>query len=238
MDTKIFDNINEIVRDDLISTITKGSKLSIAASCFSMYAYKELKKQLENIDEFRFIFTSPTFIKEKAAKQKREFYIPRLNRENSLYGTEFEIKLRNEMKQKSIAKECADWIKRKAKFKSNTTGEYMSGFFNIVGKEDEMTYMPINGFTTVDIGCERGNNSYNLISRIGFPLSNSYIELFDKIWNDKEKLQDVTSMVIENITTAYNENSPELIYFITLYYVFNEFLEINMKVCRYFIKSL
>lgn len=62
MDTKIFDNINEIVSDDLILTITKGSKLSIAASCFSMYAYKELKKQLENIDEFRFIFTSPTFI--------------------------------------------------------------------------------------------------------------------------------------------------------------------------------
>lgn len=229
MDMKMFDNVNEIVRDDLISTITKGSKLSIAASCFSMYAYKELKKQLENIDEFRFIFTSPTFIKDKAKKQKREFYIPRLNRENSLYGTEFEIKLRNEMTQKSIAKECADWIKRKAKFKSNTTGEYMSGFVNVVGKENTFTYMPINGFTTVDIGCERGNNSYNMVSRIANSESNSesksFIELFDEIWNDKEKLQDVTSMVIENITTAYNENSPELIYFITLYYVFNEFLE-------------
>lgn len=229
MDMKMFDNVNEIVRDDLILTITKGSKLSIAASCFSMYAYKELKKQLENIDEFRFIFTSPTFIKDKAKKQKREFYIPRLNRENSLYGTEFEIKLRNEMTQKSIAKECADWIKRKAKFKSNTTGEYMSGFVNVVGKENTFTYMPINGFTTVDIGCERGNNSYNMVSRIANSDSNSesksFIELFDEIWNDKEKLQDVTSMVIENITTAYNENSPELIYFITLYYVFNEFLE-------------
>lgn len=229
MDMKMFDNVNEIVRDDLILTITKGSKLSIAASCFSMYAYKELKKQLENIDEFRFIFTSPTFIKDKAKKQKREFYIPRLNRENSLYGTEFEIKLRNEMTQKSIAKECADWIKRKAKFKSNTTGEYMSGFVNVVGKENTFTYMPINGFTTVDIGCERGNNSYNMVSRIANSDSNSesksFIELFDEIWNDKEKLQDVTSMVIENITTAYNENSPELIYFITLYYVFSEFLE-------------
>lgn len=229
MDIKMFDNVNEIVRDDLILTITKGSKLSIAASCFSMYAYKELKKQLENIDEFRFIFTLPTFIKDKAKKQKREFYIPRLNRENSLYGTEFEIKLRNEMTQKSIAKECADWIKRKAKFKSNTTGEYMSGFVNVVGKENTFTYMPINGFTTVDIGCERGNNSYNMVSRITNSESNSesksFIELFDEIWNDKEKLQDVTSMVIENITTAYNENSPELIYFITLYYVFNEFLE-------------
>lgn len=229
MDMKMFDNVNEIVRDDLILTITKGSKLSIAASCFSMYAYKELKKQLENIDEFRLIFTSPTFIKDKAKKQKREFYIPRLNRENSLYGTEFEIKLRNEMTQKSIAKECADWIKRKAKFKSNTTGEYMSGFVNVVGKENTFTYMPINGFTTVDIGCERGNNSYNMVSRIANSDSNSesksFIELFDEIWNDKEKLQDVTSMVIENITTAYNENSPELIYFITLYYVFSEFLE-------------
>lgn len=100
---KIFNNTTEIVRDDMASTIGKSSKVSIAAACFSMYAYKELKKQLESIDECRFIFTSPTFVTEKTEKQKREFYIPRLNRENSLYGTEFEIKLRNEMNQKTIA---------------------------------------------------------------------------------------------------------------------------------------
>ena len=90
-----------------------------------MYAYNELKKQLENVDELRFIFTSPTFVTEKASKQKREFYIPRIGRERSLYGTEFEIKLRNEMTQKAIAKECAEWIRRKATFRSNTTGEAM-----------------------------------------------------------------------------------------------------------------
>ena len=95
MDVKVFDNINDIVRDDMISTINKGSKISIAAACFSIYAYEELKKQLESIDECRFIFTAPTFIKEKTEKQKREFYIPRLNRENSLYGIEFELKLQN-----------------------------------------------------------------------------------------------------------------------------------------------
>ena len=99
---KIFDNVTEIVRDDMAKTIKRNSKVSVAAACFSMYAYNELKKQLEGIDEFRFIFTSPTFIKEKAEKQKREFYIPRLSREQSLYGTEFEIKLRNEMNQKAI----------------------------------------------------------------------------------------------------------------------------------------
>lgn len=224
MDVKIFDNINDIVRDDMISTINKGSKISIAAACFSIYAYKELKDQLEQIDECRFIFTAPTFIKEKTEKQKREFYIPRLNRENSLYGTEFELKLRNEMNQKAIAKECADWIKRKAIFKSNITGENMTGFVNVTSSNSATTYMPINGFTTVDIGCERGNNTYNMVNRFESPFADSYINLFEGLWNDKNKLQDVTDIVIDNMTSVYNENSPESIYFLILYHVFSEFL--------------
>ena len=224
MDVKIFDNINDIVRDDMISTINKGSKISIAAACFSIYAYKELKEQLEQIDECRFIFTAPTFIKEKTEKQKREFYIPRLNRENSLYGTEFELKLRNEMNQKAIAKECAEWIKRKATFKSNITGENMTGFVNVTNSNSAATYMPINGFTTVDIGCERGNNTYNMVNRFESSFADTYINLFESLWNDKNKLQDVTDIVIDNMTSVYNENSPESIYFLILYHVFSEFL--------------
>ena len=222
---KVFDNVTNIVRDDMEKTIKRNSKVSVAAACFSMYAYRELKKQLESIDEFRFIFTSPTFITEKAKKQKREFYIPRLTREQSLYGTEFEIKLRNEMTQKAIAKECADWIRRKATFKSNTTGENMAGFMVTDSGTEKTAYMPLNGFTTVDIGCERGNNSYNMVNSFETPFAVQYLQVFDSLWNDKEKLQDVTDVVLENITTAYNENSPELIYFITLYNVFSEFLE-------------
>lgn len=225
MDVKIFNNVTEIVRDDMASTIGKGSKVSIAAACFSMYAYKELRKQLEQVDECRFIFTSPTFVTEKSEKQKREFYIPRLNRESSLYGTEFEIKLRNEMTQKAIAKECADWIRRKATFKSNTTNEIMGGFMTVTGPTSNVAYMPISGFTTVDIGCDRGNNSYNMTNRFEAPFSAQYIQLFESLWNDKKKLQDVTDVVIENITTAYNENSPEFIYYMTLYHVFSEFLD-------------
>lgn len=225
MDVKIFNNVMEIVRDDMASTIGKGSKVSIAAACFSMYAYKELRKQLEQVEECRFIFTSPTFVTEKSEKQKREFYIPRLNRESSLYGTEFEIKLRNEMTQKAIAKECADWIRRKATFKSNTTNEIMGGFMTVTGPTSNVAYMPISGFTTVDIGCDRGNNSYNMTNRFEAPFSAQYIQLFESLWNDKKKLQDVTDVVIENITTAYNENSPEFIYYMTLYHVFSEFLD-------------
>ena len=221
---KIFDNISEIVRDDMVTTIAKGSRVSVAAACFSMYAYKELKKQLEGVDEFRFIFTSPTFTTEKASKEKREFYIPRLNRESSLYGTEFEIKLRNEMTQKSIAKECADWIRRKTVFKSNITCENMQGFMTVESSTEQVAYMPMTGFTTVDIGCERGNNSYNMTNRMEAPFSTQYMQLFEKIWNDRSKMQDVTDVVIENISSAYNENSPEFIYFMTLYHVFSEFL--------------
>lgn len=222
---KILDNITNTVRDDLRMEIKRGSRISVAAACFSMYAYQELKKQLESVEEFRFIFTSPTFVEEKAEKQKREFYIPRLSRETSLYGTEFEIKLRNEMTQRAIAKECADWIQRKARFKSNTTAENMTGFITVDAKDAQTAYMPMFGFTTVDLGCERGNNTYNMVNCMETPFSQKYMQLFDQLWNDREKMQDVTDVVIENMSTVYAENSPEFIYFMTLYHVFSEFLD-------------
>ncbi|MDD6355097.1 MAG: helicase-related protein, partial [Oscillospiraceae bacterium] len=218
---KLINNVTETLKDDLSVEIHKGSKLSIAAACFSIYAFQELKKQLTSIDELRFIFTAPTFVTEKAKKEKREFYIPRLNRERNLYGTEFEIKLRNELTQKAIAKECAEWIKKKAVFKSNKSNEDMMGFMNV----DDKNYMPITEFSTVGLGCERGNNAYNYIQKIEAPMSSAYLSLFDQLWNDQSKLQDVTDEVIDSITAAYNENAPDFIYFVTLYNIFNEFLE-------------
>ena len=218
---ELIDNINRTLKDDFIKEIGKGSKLSIAASCFSIYAFEELKAQLKNIQELRFIFTSPTFVTEKANKQKREFYIPRLNRERSLYGSEFEIKLRNELSQKAIAKECAEWIRKKACFKSNRTGENMPGFATL----DDKVYAPINGFTTVDLGCERGNNAYTMINKFEAPFSQSYLDLFDLVWNDASKMQVVTDKVLDNITNAYKENAPDFLYFVTLYNIFREFLD-------------
>jgi len=218
---EIINNVSRKLKDDLTMEITDGSKVSIAAAYFSIYAFQELKKELVNIEELRFIFTSPTFVTEKTKKEKREFYIPRLSRERGIYGTEFEVKLRNELTQKAIAKECAQWIREKVTFKSNITNENMMGFINV----DDKNYMPVNGFTTVDLGCERGNYVYNMVQKTGAPFSITYMELFDNLWNDTEKMQVVTDEVVENITAAYNENSPDFIYFVTLYNIFNEFLE-------------
>ena len=221
---QMFDNINTFVKDDLKQEIRAGSKVSIAAACFSIYAYQELKEQLSEISELRFIFTSPTFTTERAPKEKREFYIPREMRESTLCGSDFEIKLRNELTQKAIAKECADWIRQKVKFRSNISGDMMQGFVN-VANENNYTYQPFSGFTTVDLGCERGNNAFNYVLKIDAPQSQTFLQTFNSLCNDSAKMQDVTEQVIDNISVAYRENSPEFIYFVTLYNIFSEFLE-------------
>ena len=135
----------------------------MAAASFSIYAFEVLQKELEKVSELRFIFTSPAFNKEKAKKQKREFYIPKLNRERTLYGSDFEIKLRNNLTQRAIARECADWIRQKVRFKTNVSQMNMPGFLSVQTNEDLYTYMPFNEFTTTELGCERGNNIFQLV---------------------------------------------------------------------------
>ena len=218
---ELINNVGKTLRDDLMQQLQPGSRLSIAASCFSIYAFQELKEALKDIKELRFIFTSPTFTTEKAPKQKREFYIPRLDRERTLYGSEFEVKLRNELTQKAIAKECAEWIRQKVCFKSNKTNEDMRGLINL----DDVSYYPINGFTTVELGCEKGNNAYTMIQKTTAPDSKAFLDLFNQLWNDSSRLQVVTEEIIDSISNAYKENAPEFLYFVALYNIFNEFLE-------------
>ena len=224
---KQFNNITERVIDDLKQVLSSGnSQISIAAASFSIYAYEALKEELEKVDCVNFIFTSPTFYTDKSEKQKREFYIPKLNRERSLFGSDFEIRLRNQLTQRAIARECADWIRRKARFKTNITHGSMNTFLNIREGEETYTYMPFNEFTTTELGLDRGNNICPMV--VGMPGHSStdmFLKNFAELWKDKEKFQDVTDNVIENIETVYKENAPAFIYFITLYNIFNEFLE-------------
>ena len=221
---KIIDNISERVIDDLQTRLSEGSAVSVAAASFSIYAFETLKTELEGIDELRFIFTSPTFIKDKVKKEKREFFIPKLNRERNLYGSDFEVRLRNKLEQKAIAKECAEWIRRKVTFKSNASQESMGGFLHV--QNDKPTaYSPFNEFTTTELGCERGNAVYSMVNVMPSPFAESYLKIFNELWANSEKFKDVTAQVLEYIETVYNENAPEFIYFITLYNIFNEFLE-------------
>lgn len=226
----IIDNINTLLGEDLKQELNQNSRLKIAASCFSIYAYEALKAELENIESLQFIFTSPTFIPnevtDKLKKERREFHIPKSNREKSFYGTEFEIQLKNKLTQRAIAKDCADWIKKKAVFKSNNTKAPMQQFATCVNETNQVTYFPISGFTAADLGYQRSDAFSNLVNKFEEPaLTNTYLNLFNEIWHDQDKLEDVTEAICEHISSAYQENSPERIYFLMLYNIFKDFLE-------------
>ena len=226
---KIIDNINDLLGDDLKASLRAKSKLKIAASCFSIYAYESLKSELAKIDSLEFIFTAPTFVPtevtDKLKKERREFFIPKANRERSLYGSEFEIQLRNKLTQRAIARECAEWMRRKANFRSNKTKSSMQQFACIQGPELDTAYMPLHGFTAVDLGYQQGDAVSNIVNRVDEKVfTSTYLQLFDQIWNDPDKLEDVTNVICDHIASIYQENSPERIYFLILYNIFNEFL--------------
>ena len=227
---ELIDNINRLLGDDLKQTIKPGARLKIAASCFSMYAFEALKAELEKVEELNFIFTSPTFVAnevtDKIRKERKEFHIPKVDRERSLYGSEFEIQLRNKLTQRAIAKECADWMRRKATFKSNRSKAPMQQFACVQSSGTNTAYMPLHGFTAVDLGYQQGNAVSNLVNRMDEPtFATTYLSLFNQIWNDPTKLEDVTAQVCDHIASVYQENSPESIYFLMLYNIFNEFLD-------------
>jgi len=223
---KLIDNVNQLLSDDLKVQIKSKSKLSIAASSFSIYAFEALKKEFSNIEELRFIFTSPTFVQDKFQKQSREFYIPHIYNESHLCGGDFELRLRNELNQRSIAKECSKWVKQKVKFKSNKHSNIpLHGLIHVNNaSEDEAAYTNISGFTSSDLGLTQKQGFPTLIQKVDFPQSAAYLDWFNQIWSNDESLKDVTEFVETYFENAFKENSPEFIYYITLYNIFSDFL--------------
>jgi SNF2 family DNA or RNA helicase len=224
---KLIDNVNNRLGDDLKGSIRKGSKLSIAASSFSIYAYEALKKELEKIDELRFIFSSPTFSEENFKKQSPLFYIPNIYKETELCGGEFELRLINQLNQRAIARECSKWVKEKVVFKSNKHHNLpINGMIHVKNTEqEEYAYSNLSSFTTSDLGITHKKGFPTLIQKSNFPDSTAYLDWFNQIWENEEDLKDVTQKVQSYFESAYKENSPEFIYFITLYNIFSDFLQ-------------
>lgn len=227
---ELIDNRAKLLGDDLKKEIKSGAKIKMVASYFSIYAFEALKDELSNISELQFIFPNPTFVqqgvKDKIKKETREYYIPKRLRENSLYGTEFEIRLRNQLTQKVIAKECAAWVRDKVQFKSNITEGGLQNFIYVENTDKKAIYFPITGFTSVDLGYEKNNMFYQAITKSDDEsYAKFFFSQFKNIWDDDTKVQDVTQSIVDYISSAYNDNSPEFIYFVTLYNIFSEFLD-------------
>lgn len=224
---KLIDNVNLRLGDDLRQTIKPKAKVSIAAASFSIYAFEALKKELSGIDELRFIFTSPTFIQDKLNKENAQFYIPHLDRESDLCGGEFELRLMNQLNQRAIARECSRWVSEKVAFKSNTHHNHpIQGLIHVANPDQtDAAYTAINGFTQPDLGEAPRPGFPTLIPKTEYPGSQAFLNYFEQIWSNQQDLEDVTQRVQDFFKSAFRENSPEFIYFITLYNIFNEFLK-------------
>ena len=117
-------------------------------------------------------------------------------------------------------------MRRKATFKSNRSKVPMQQFACVQAAATETAYMPLHGFTAVDLGYQQGNAVSNLVNKMDEPtFTATYLSLFNQIWQYPEKLEDVTAQICDHTASVYQENSPESIYFLMLYNIFNEFLD-------------
>lgn len=227
MTTKILDNKNNgKIIDELRENLEKSSKLSIISAYFTIYAFQELKKELSKIDSLRFLFTEQNF-KKQDDELLRQYYISKKINSNTLFGNEFEIKLKNELNQTNIARECAEWLKNKAEIKSlKFPNPAQPRLIHIENPTKEN--VAISGtvdFTTDALGVTPSNRIDNNICMIGNAETQSFLQMFDTYWNNPEFVVDVKEQILEQMKTIYKENTPEFIYFITLYSVFNDYLD-------------
>jgi len=224
---KNFNNKTTKVGDDLKENIQRDSKIDIAAGIFTIYGYDSLKTALNKIDQLRFIFTDPTFIEvDKNKREQRQFRIDANNIKKSISGSIFEINLKNELMGKAIARECKKWIEKKVQFKTNAGHKYIQPHLNLINGERKFVYTGINEFSSAGFGYEKDNAILNqVIKTDDYETTKQYLQTFEEIWQDEKILKDVTDEVAEYIVNLYKENSPEFIYYLTLYNIFDEFLE-------------
>lgn len=221
---KVLDNKKHRVVDELKEELNKGSKLSIISAYFTIYAYAELKKELSKIENMRFIFTEPTFV-HKEQELIREYYIER-NPEKKISGNEFEIKLRNEMKQAAIAKECAQWLEKKAEIKSlRQANPAQPRLVYIENPEDSVSINGTVDFTSDGLGITPSKRLDSNMCLYGKDYTISFLQAFNELWEDDTAVQDVKDKVLEQMKVLYKENTPEFIYFVTLYNIFNNYLD-------------
>lgn len=207
------------VGDELKEQIKNNSKLSIISSYFTIYAYKELSKELKNIKNLRFLFTYPTFIK-KEDDINREYYIDK-KPEHKMSGNEFEIKMRNELNQGSIAKECAEWIKAKVEIKSFIKANpAQQRLIHIENKDEDVAINGSVDFTTDGLGFSPSDRIDMNTCMYDKTLTNQCLTMFNNIWEDENTVEDIKNKVLEQLEITYRENTPEFIYFITLFNIF------------------
>ena len=225
MEYGILDNRTQgKVIDKLKEDLKSGTKVSIISAYFTIFAYQELRKELNKIDSLRLLFSMPTFVKDKK-DINREFKLSG-SYESGLAGDRYEMKLKNELKQSEIAKECAEWIRKKVEVRAYDEEHALPQKMYIMEQnEGEDSYIfGSSDFTSSGLGVVSSNKSEMNTYMKDTASTQTMLDLFNKAWSDNEKVKDVKKALLESLEVVYRENTSEFIYFVTLYNIFKDYL--------------
>lgn len=224
MEEKLIDNRqNGLVGDILKRNIKENSKVSIAAAFFTLYAFDELKEELSKIDNLKFIYSEPTFVKNDNKTIMKKIK----ENENKIFGIEEEIKNKCILNQSYIARELAKWIKSKVEIKSLVSSKIEGSVCHIENDGKEVSITGANSISCASLGYINSSpmylNIYTDNDDVNYKLKNA----FNDLWNNEELVKDVKKEILNKIQYLYKDNTPEFLYFITLYNIFKDFLEEN-----------
>jgi superfamily II DNA or RNA helicase len=206
------------VAEFLMEKIRSGSNLSVVSAYFTIYAYDAMKEVLNSIDHMDFLFGEPTFINrlDPDKTEKKAFIIDATG-----------LELANKLQQKRIAKECADWIERKVDIKtikqSNLLHGKMYHVANPSGVEDAI--LGSSNFTVRGLGLANSGNNLELNLIVDGNRDRQELkQWFDELWSSPTLVKDVKQDVLNYLKQLYENNTPEFIYYKTLFHIFEKFL--------------
>ncbi len=205
--------LGEYLRDKIKDDAT----LSFVSAYFTIYAYEKLQDQLNNISSLRFLFGEPTFVKTiDPAKQTYRSY--KIEDENIILDTV--------LAQKKIASDCVEWIKEKVEIKSIAKRNFLHGkLYHLNNNGVDEAIFGSSNFTVSGLGFSENPNIELNLEVNDRRDRNELKEWFDKIWNDVDLVKDVKQEVINYLEQLYRNQSPEFIYFKTLFHIFEKFLD-------------
>ena len=211
-----------LVGDVLKESLQEGSKLTVMAAHFTLYAFEELKDELSKLDEFRFLFTQPTFIENKFHKEQIK------QNEQKIFGLDEEISYQMNLNQAYVAREFSKWLKKKGKVKSFVSKNMNDSLYYVESNNaEDICLKGPSAFSAPGLGYVNSEsvmlNQMIVESKFNQQIKNQ----IDYIWNDEKMVKDVKADVLKKLECLYEDHSPEFLYFVTLYNIFKTFLEEN-----------
>ncbi|MCY3550431.1 MAG: helicase-related protein [Candidatus Poribacteria bacterium] len=215
----IRDNLlRDTVHDFLQQEIKNGSALSIVSAYFTIYAYEKMQHSLNKIEELRFLFGDPDFVKRMDPNNtdKKAFDI-----------TDTGLELNQQLRQKPIAKACAEWIKEKVDIRTTRDANLIHGkMYHIANNGVDKAILGSSNFTVRGLGLSSNNSNIELNLEVDSDRDRIDLKAwFDELWNNDELVEDVKETVLAKLKQIGQDHPPELIYYKTLYELFREEIE-------------